>query len=152
MRIPPGRLGTTLAIALPALALAACSEGGGETAEAAPADQNQITASVQAKSESGMQGHVMITSEADEIIVKLEVLGLEAGTEYPAHLHQGSCAEGGEVVAELDSPTVASVGLGSSLTHLSADVMQPDRSYFVQVHRPDGTPVACADVRTPAGG
>lgn len=144
-------LGATVMLSLPMLLWTGCSESGGEAAQAAPSDQKQVTASVHGKNDSGMQGHVMITAEADQTIVKLEVLGLKAGTDYPAHVHRGACAEGGEVVAELNPPTVASVGLGSSLTHLSADVMEEGVSYFVQVHRPGGTPVACADVEAPGG-
>lgn len=94
----------------------------------------------------------MLSAGSDSLTIKLEVLGLEGGTEYPAHLHNGTCERGGEVVADLNSPTVASVGLGSSLTALPPDVMQDGQPYFVQVHRPDGTPAACADVENPARG
>lgn len=139
--------------ALAALPLLACS--GGETSGQASASEtssaSQYSASVSPKNDSGMQGHVMVSSGADELTIKLEVLGLKGDTEYPVHLHRGGCEGGGEVVAELNSPTVASVGLGSSLTSLSPDAMERDRSYFVQLHRPDGTPAACADVRKPAG-
>lgn len=141
------------AVALTSAALLACSgaeqpqraAGGGETSE------SQFSASVAPKNDSGMQGHVMVSTGADSLTIKLEVLGLEAGTEYPAHLHRGTCERGGEVVAELDPPTVASVGLGSSLSALSPQVMEADASYFVQVHLPDGTPAACANVEKPTG-
>lgn len=148
------RLATASVVTLASFALAACS--GDETArEDGSAGTNgspsEYSASVTPRNESGMQGHVMVTAGPDSLTIKLEVLGLETGTEYPAHLHAGDCEQGGEVVADLDSPTVASVGLGSSLTALSPEVMEDDRAYFVQVHLPDGTAAACAAVEHPAG-
>lgn len=134
-------------------AVVACSGGdtSQETAASTGGSASQFSASVAPKNDSGMQGHVMVSTGSDSLTIKLEVLGLKSGTAYPAHLHRGSCAEGGEVLAELNSPTVASVGLGSSLTALSPDVMESGQPYFVQVHLPDGTPAACADVEKPAG-
>lgn len=144
----------TAVVGLTSIALLACS--GGDATQQAEATESgsgsQHSASVSPKNDSGMQGHVMVSTGSDALTIKLEVLGLKGGTEYPAHLHRGTCASGGEVVAELEPPTVASVGLGSSLTELSPDEMQAGESYFVQVHLPDGTPAACADVERPTGG
>ena len=138
-------------------ALVACS--GGDTSQqqasasgSGSASGSQYSGSVSAMNESGMQGHVTVSAGSDALTIKLEVLGLKGGTEYPTHLHSGTCEEGGEVVAELEPPTVASVGLGSSLTELSPDEMQAGQPYFVQLHQPDGTPAACANVEKPAGG
>lgn len=139
-------------------ALVACS--GGDTSQQQQASASgsgsvsgsQYSGSVSAKNESGMQGHVIVSAGSDALTIKLEVLGLKGGTQYPTHLHSGTCEEGGDVVAELNSPTVASVGLGSSLTELSPDTMQAGQPYFVQLHQPDGTPAACANVEKPAGG
>ena len=141
-------------------ALVACS--GGDTSQqqeqqasvsgSGSMSGSQYSASVSAKNESGMQGHVIVSAGSDALTIKLEVLGLKGGAEYPTHLHSGTCEEGGDVVAELSSPTVASVGLGSSLTELSPDAMQAGQTYFVQLHQPDGTPAACANVEKPAGG
>lgn len=149
------RTAATAAVTLTSFALIAC--GGGETSQqqasaATSGSASQYSASVSPKNESGMQGHVMVSAGSDSLTIKLEVLGLKGGTEYPAHLHSGTCEEGGDVLADLNPPTVASVGLGSSLTALSPDVMETGRSYFVQLHLPDGTPAACADVRKPGGG
>lgn len=148
------RTAATAAVTLTSFALIAC--GGGETSQqasaAASGSASQYSASVSPKNESGMQGHVMVSAGSDSLTIKLEVLGLKGGTEYPAHLHSGTCEEGGDVLADLNPPTVASVGLGSSLTALSPDLMETGRPYFVQLHLPDGTPAACADVRKPGGG
>lgn len=147
------RTAATAAVTLTSFALIAC---GGETSQqqasaATSGSASQYSASVSPKNDSGMQGHVMVSTGSDALTIKLEVLGLKGGTEYPAHLHRGTCASGGDVVAELEPPTVASVGLGSSLTELPSDEMQAGEPYFVQVHLPDGTPAACADVEKPAG-
>lgn len=140
-------------VALTSIALVACS-GSDATQQASATESgsgSQYSASVSPKNDSGMQGHVMVSTGSDSLTIKLEVLGLKGGTDYPAHLHRGSCASGGDVIAELESPTVASVGLGSSLTAISPDAMQSGQPYFVQVHLPDGTPAACADVEKPTG-
>lgn len=140
------------AVALVSVAVLACS-GGESSRQDTGSDQDsgsQFSASVAPKNDSGMQGHVMVAAGSDSLTIKLEVLGLEAGTEYTAHLHEGSCEQGGDVIAELNSPTVASVGLGSSLTALSPDAMQAGQPYFVQIHLPGGTPAACADVEKPS--
>ncbi len=150
------RSAATVLVTAASFALLACSGGDSAQQQQASASESasgsQYSASVSPKNDSGMQGHVMVSSSSDALTVKLEVLGLGGDTEYPAHLHRGTCEEGGEVVAELNSPTVASVGLGSSLTALSPDAMEADQSYFVQLHLPDGTPAACADVEKPTGG
>lgn len=147
------RSAATVLVTAASFALGACSGGDAPQREAsAPttSSDSQVSASVSEKNDSGMQGHVIVSAGADAITIKLEVLGLKGGTEYPTHLHSGTCEQGGEVVTELESPTVASVGLGSSLTELSPDAMQEDQPYFVQLHLPDGTPAACADVEKPA--
>ena len=153
-----GRSAATVLVTAASFALLACSGGDGPEQRQASASASgsgsgsEYSTSVSPKNDSGMQGHVMVSAGSDALTIKLEVLGLEGGTEYPAHLHGGTCAEGGDVIAELNSPTVASVGLGSSLTELSPDVMEAGGSYFVQLHLPDGTPAACADVQLPGGG
>lgn len=141
-------------VGLTSLALLACSgsDATQQTSATESGSESQYSASVSPKNDSGMQGHVMVSTGSDSLTIKLEVLGLKGGTEYPVHLHRGSCASGGDVVAALESPTVASVGLGSSLTDLSPDVMQGGESYFVQLHLADGTPAACADVEKPTDG
>lgn len=139
------------AVGLVSFAFLSCS--GGDTvpensvSNAGPA--SRYSAAVSPKNDSGMQGHVMVSPGSDSLTIKLEVLGLKGGTEYPVHLHRGSCEQGGPVVTELNAPTVASVGLGSSLTALAPDVLQAEESYFVQLHQPDGTPAACADLERP---
>lgn len=149
------RSAATVLLTAASLAVLACSGGDSAQQEQASASESasgsQYSASVSSKNDSGMQGHVMVSAGSDSLTIKLEVLGLQGGTEYPAHLHSGTCEEGGEVVADLNSPTVASVGLGSSLTELSPDAMEAGQSYFVQLHLPDGTPAACADVQKPTG-
>lgn len=147
------RTAASAAVTLTSFALAGCS--GDDTSPPASASAttsgstSQYSASVSPRNDSGMQGHVMVSAGSDALTIKLEVLGLKGGTEYPAHLHSGTCDQGGEVIADLEPPTVASVGLGSSLTALSPDVMESGQPYFVQLHMPDGTPAACADVRMP---
>lgn len=95
----------------------------------------------------------------------VELRGLEAGRTHPVHLHHGSCAEGGPVVLPLESVAADGEGSGTSRTVLSPEEMMERMRemsdagdggngghgtlhppFFVQAHRPDGTPAACGDL------
>lgn len=144
------REGATLAIVL-ALA-AGCGDGEGvDRAQESPGDRAEASASVQAMGESGMTGSLRVTRSDDVLTVKLEVLGVESGTEYPVSLRRGGCGSDGERVAELDPPTVAEVGLGSSLTEVSAAGVEAGGTYAVRVDGPDGAPLACGEFEAPGG-
>jgi len=66
--------------------------------------------------------------------------------DYPIHVHAGSCEEGGRVALPLTTMTGGEGGEGSSLTTFQVSELPLDGTYFVQMHRADGTPIACADV------
>lgn len=147
------REGATLAVVLALAAGCGGGEGGDGAAEAsgAPGDRAEASAPVEAMGGSGMTGSLRVTRSGDRLTVKLEVLGVESGTEYPVSLRRGACGSDGEQVAQLDPPTVAEVGLGSSLTEVSAAGVEPGRAYSVRVDGPDGAPVACSEFEAPGG-
>lgn len=147
-------------VALSFVGLAAC--GGGETdgagemeagaeasGEAGGASGVQI--SLAPRNESGIEGTATIRRGADSVRVSVSLMGLESGNSYPAHVHEGSCQEGGGVAAGLTS-VEAQDGEGSSETRIPASELSADGSYFVQAHLPDGTPAACGNVPAPGGG
>jgi len=66
--------------------------------------------------------------------------------DYPIHIHAGTCEEGGRVALPLTTMTGGEGGEGTSLTTFQVSELPLDGTYFVQMHRADGTPIACGDV------
>ncbi|HZD04821.1 MAG TPA: CHRD domain-containing protein [Longimicrobiales bacterium] len=102
------------------------------------------------KNESGVTGSATATREGDSVVVDVQVTGVSADGELPAHIHEGTCAEPGSVIAPLTSVQVTG-GSGSSTTTLAADQVPADQGTFVQVHDPDGQPIACGDIQGEGG-
>lgn len=129
--------------------------GGGSSADASASDaatEKQFTSSVRAVNESGAAGSLMISGAGDSLTVKLEVLGLKNGPSYPTRIRTGTCSGEGEAVAQLAPFTVASVGLGSSLTDVARSKLESGASYAAVVESPEGQVIACAPVEPPSGG
>lgn len=150
------------------VSLGACGEagqqeaaGGAEAArtaatDTAPEDTAKRAAkkqvSLAAKSESGITGTASFAKKGDSLAVKVSLSGLKEGASYPAHIHQGSCAQGGPVAAALTSVTGEAGGSGKSESVVAKGSLQDTASYFVQAHLPDGTPAACGNVPSHDGG
>lgn len=138
----------TLAVLITVVATAAC--GPGETAHGADdasAADRQWTAALAPVGGSGVQGTVRVTPGADSLTVKLELLGVGEGERYPARLTSGGCDEEGSTMAELQTPHVGTVGVGSSLTRIGSDALGEDGDYSVRVALPGGSPAACGELR-----
>lgn len=95
---------------------------------------------------SGVNGEAMAMHADDTVVMILEMQGLLAGVDHPAHIHSGTCASGGPVAVPLTAVTGLADGTGASTTTLDSSQIQQDAAYFVQVHAADGTPVACGDM------
>lgn len=150
------------------VALGACGEagqqeaaGGEEAAETAAMDTAvEDTAkragakqvSLAAKNQSGITGTASFAMKGDSLAVSLSLSGVKEGASYPAHIHQGSCTEGGPVAAPLTSVTGEAGGSGTSESVVSKSSLKDTASYFVQAHLPDGTPAACGDIPSHDGG
>jgi hypothetical protein len=102
---------------------------------------------------NGVTGTVRIEDDAgttSTVTVSLE--GLEPGSQHAGHVHTGSCANQGAIVAGLDAITADAEGEGSATT---ADVLD-DRlgdAFYIQYHvalNPPGAPLSCADIPAPA--
>ena len=109
----------------------------------AGADSVQIA--LTPKNESGIEGTATLRHRGDTVHVSLSLSGLESGSSYPAHIHQGTCQEGGGVAAGLTA-VEASDGTGTSVTRIPAGDLDMEARHFVQAHLPDGTPAACGDL------
>lgn len=159
---------TTALVALSFAGLIACGggeagdsgqmEAGGQAAGEAAGQMEESTGaadSVQVplapKNESGIEGTATIRHMADTVHVTVRLNGLTSGNSYPAHIHQGTCQEGGGVAAGLTSVKAAD-GSGTSETRIPAGELSTDASYFVQAHLPDGAPAACGDLPAHDGG
>lgn len=111
-----------------------------------PAEAPPGTVPLEPVGESGVFGEANATRSANEILVVLTVSGLEEDGEFPAHIHEGTCAEGGPVAVGLN-PVIATAGDGSgtSTTALELDDFDHESPHFFQVHARDGPPIACGD-------
>lgn len=132
-------------LVLPLLALVGCSEGGEPAANAAQQTESTAVVSFEAMNESGMMGSLMMAPGGEAVTVKVEILGVKEGERYPTELRSGTCADGGNLITELEPLTVNTLGIGSSSTQVARSQLSSG-SHFVQVHLPDGTPSACADL------
>lgn len=149
--------------------------------------RERMTVTLHGVNDSGIEGKARMShaEEAEEPgthQVAIKLTGTTEGDIHPAHIHQGSCAEGGPVVVAL-SPVQAGPEVATSTTQLvvsevlaQARATQAERlaeaeerteepeyveargdleeaaadeahpPLFIQVHAPDGAPVACGDI------
>lgn len=117
-------------------------------AEPAPPDPEMEHSVTPLHPEGGseVEGEALAMHEEDSVVLIIEVSGLPSEGEYAAHIHEGSCAEGGPVTVGLTSVAGGPDGQGSSTTVLGIDELDPAQPIFVQIHGEDGDPIACGDV------
>lgn len=96
---------------------------------------------------SGIRGEAAALHSEGAVRVEVALTGLEPGASYPAHIHRGTCADGGPVAAPLANVEGAEGGSGMASTTLSPDQLPADQDAFIQVHHLDGRPAACGDIR-----
>jgi hypothetical protein len=150
------RISRLSAFALAAIVAAACAETAED--EAVPADSVAVaTDSARAQelpteptvtklddvNDSGIEGEATATHSQQEVTVSILLKGdkAKADQSYPAHIHTGTCKEGGPVAVELGTVQ----NLQSSKT-VSLSSLPSGKPAFVQVHGQDGKPVACGDM------
>jgi hypothetical protein len=94
--------------------------------------------------DSGIEGEATATHSASEVTVSILLKGdnAKADQSYPAHIHTGTCEQGGPVAVEL--ATVQNLQSSKTVPLSSLPAGQPA---FVQVHGADGKPVACGDMK-----
>ncbi|TVR55127.1 MAG: hypothetical protein EA421_07195 [Gemmatimonadales bacterium] len=154
-RCPAGRRLWALALLAP---LAAC--GGDElpapaaetapppAAEAPPPPTEMMHATIvlDEVNSSGVSGEAMAMHSDDAVVVILDLDGLTDEGEYAAHIHIGSCAEGGPVAVSLNPVLGLADGTGTSTTTLEADELTEGDPHFIMVHGEGGTPIVCGDL------
>jgi hypothetical protein len=96
---------------------------------------------------SGMSGELTAVSGGATSTLTLRIAGAPASASVVAHVHYGRCAQPGNVTAPLTPIDTRADGTGSSTTEVTIAMSTlMDGGHFVQAHKPDGTPAACADL------
>ena len=165
--VPPGTRHRRLILVGGSLALlAACGDQPAtQQFYVEPAPQDNPTAQTQAAAEavadrealpetspvlpvggSGTSGNLTTTATSGRLQLTIRVEGLPDAPEFPAHVHRGVCAEGGPVAVALNAIIPDMPGSGTSNTALEGAELPADEPFFVQVHGPSGTPIACGDI------
>lgn len=103
---------------------------------------------------SGVTGTLSLRDAgSNQTAVTLSVAGAQPGT-MQAHIHQGTCAQPGQVVAPLEPVTVAQGGGGSSLSTVPVPLQQVmNGQHIVAAHEVGGSPgapVVCAEITSHA--
>lgn len=114
-------------------------------------EMTEHTVQLAAVGDSGVSGEATGMLTEDALVVMIELDGLPAEGEYAAHIHSGTCAEGGPVAVALDPVIGLSDGTGASTTTLEPDEVDDSEPHFVQVHGEGGTPIACGDMESAEG-
>ncbi len=119
-------------------------------APAPPPPPAPVSVTLTAKNNSKITGTAVLTKQGDSTSVALTLDGGRSGTTYPSHIHAGTCAKPGEVVAPLASVKVGADKSGTSTTVLATSVLDSARtkygSLLEQSHLPNGKPVACGEI------
>lgn len=90
-------------------------------------------------------GEATVLREGGLTMVAIDLTGIPEAGEYAAHVHLGTCEEGGPVEIELEPVMALDDGAGSSLTTLEDEELPDDEDWFIQVHAQDGSPISCGD-------
>lgn len=132
--------------------LAACAGETGDETEMegdTAADMTQTTPAVgtmgaqfqmTAKNESGISGNVRLSGQGDSLRVRVQLQGVEAGTQYASHIHGGTCAQPGGVIVPLESVPGAE---GMVETSVAMSQLSGEDALLVQSHGSGGAPIAC---------
>jgi hypothetical protein len=147
--------GTVLALGLVALVAAACEmpdpepemDPPMEEPTPEPEDVAHTAIPLEPVGESGVMGEATVMDHDNaEVVLVVEVSGLPEEGEYAAHIHAGSCEEGGPVAEPLSPVVGLADGTGVGTTTLDADAINGEEPLFIQVHGADGQPIACGNV------
>jgi hypothetical protein len=99
----------------------------------------------------GVRGEVTVDSPTTgEAKVTIALKGGAPSTEYPWHVHAGTCATGGAIVGGADRYAGLSVGAeGTSTGSATVRALDGTKEYHVNVHRSraDMTVISCGNLK-----
>lgn len=96
--------------------------------------------------QSDVRGSVSFVRDQGSLRLEVEGEGLEPGSRYSAHVHEGRCAEGGPIRLPVGHMTASPDGTGSMRMQVDEDRLSAEGDHFIQIYAPDDRPVACANV------
>jgi len=104
---------------------------------------------IAALSDSGVSGSAMLKAQEGQTLVSLSLVGANASTTQPVHIHQGSCAELGDVAYPLTN-----VEAGASETVIDVPLMDllAGLPLAINIHKSvedQATYLACGDIMMP---
>jgi len=149
--------GTTL---LALIALTGCGGGDAPPAEemsaeapmaemdmpaAAPAPSGQIQVDMEPLGDFLSDGSLTLSRTGTDLRAEIHADSRLGPGDYLFMIHAGTCAARGAPVVTLTTMTGAEGGDGMSVTTFPASQLPLDASYFLLMHRSDGTPIACGD-------
>jgi hypothetical protein len=137
------------------LVLAACEPADDDADDAIPADTAGMAAPAPAApsaepvevdldevDDSNVSGKATATHSPTDVTVAIVLdEGGNTETSYPAHVHTGTCKDGGPVAVELSPVT----NLQSSKT-IPLSSLPANQNAFIQVHDASGKAIACGDL------
>lgn len=92
-------------------------------------------------------GSVTLMPMGAETQLALLVRGAPAGSSLPTHIHRGTCATGGPVLAPLQNVSIAGDGTGTANSTVTiAPQTLLNGSHYVQAHDAAGKPLVCGDI------
>lgn len=92
--------------------------------------------------DSGIEGEATATHSAQDVTVSIVLTeGAQPDVSYPAHIHTGTCEQGGPVAVDIGPVQ----NLQSSKT-IQLAALPSGQPAYIQVHGPGGQPVACGDM------
>jgi len=156
MRKDPGT--SPLLAVLPLLGLFACSgkekpaaapPAAAPAAAPAPAPKAPTTVSLATENRSHMTGTLVLTPAGDTTTVTLTLKGGTPNHSYPSHIHSGTCAKPGAVVAPLESVKVGKDHSGTSTTKVATSLLTDalkNGPLLAQSHLASGKPAACGAI------
>ncbi|MSR22970.1 MAG: hypothetical protein EXR92_05425 [Gemmatimonadetes bacterium] len=145
------------AVAIPALLLTACGgdsppaesapqAGAPAATPAAPATPGEIRVALTPQPGFTATGTLRLVRDGDNFVAEAVAETHMNQGDYPMYIREGNCAGGGRVVVPLTAIQGQESGEGTAKTTFPAAQLPPAASYFVSIHGPTGSPVACADL------
>jgi hypothetical protein len=117
------------------------AQAGDTSAQSMPSEP--VVTNLDDVNNSGIEGEATATHSAQDVTVSILLKDrAKADVTYPAHIHTGTCKDGGPVAVELEPVK----NLQSSKT-IAMSALPSNQPAFVQVHDASGKPVACGDMK-----
>ncbi len=110
-------------------------------------DMMETTIVLQQVNGSGVSGEALALRSEGTAVIAVDLVDLPEEGEYNAHVHRGTCEQGGPVAVGLNPVIGLADGTGSSTTTLDfLELEQAEGSLFIQVHGETGVPISCGNL------